>query len=441
MNSQIKLYKQLIAATTDKASKKQLQQMLNQTINDSKPKNKSFSVYKQPAAKIKELGFKTKKQFTEFTKTNQFQTKGFASETEFNKYYKNKLNQYNTINEIMNKNNNHTKTRKALEKKFNEIANPKTNITTMCLFFIKLSEGTTRDYAQRLAEHRQEFPKDNMVSDRGNIYKQVHVQRLNVIDTNINNFVNTRTYDYQKKEFNQLWKILKYDINAPERKGESSSPISLVIVKNAYSAPKLETFFGKKEYKPKETAWHDDNNIGIYHRYINYNINKKAKTFNELFKIDNCDYVENNKKANSCFLNILVDTYHAAFVNNKHYKFDGSYQDFCELLEVDNTNQDIGLTINQSLKFFKKFNLGLCVIGRYGIIEMFKPEKINKLIYPSSLYVLATNGHCYKLNKDINRLSQKIWKSDEILKDEMQKIEIKNMKTEYSIQKTEDIDK
>ena len=233
--NQIKLFKQLISLATDKASKKQLQNMLNQTMNDSKTKTKSktFSVYKQPAAKIKDLGFKTKKQFTEFTKTNQFQTKGFNSEAEFNKYYKNKLNQYNTINEIMNKNNNHTKTRKALEKKFNEIANPKQSITTMCLFFIKLSEGTTRDHAQRLAGHKLEFPKDNMVSDRGNIYKQVHVQRLNVIDANINNFVNTRTYDYQNKEFNQLWKILKYDINAPERKGESSSPISLVIVKNA----------------------------------------------------------------------------------------------------------------------------------------------------------------------------------------------------------------
>jgi hypothetical protein len=76
--NQIKLFKQLIAATTDKASKTQLQNMLNQTIKDIKPVNKSktFSVYSQPAAKIKALGFKTKKQFTEFSKTNEFQTKG-----------------------------------------------------------------------------------------------------------------------------------------------------------------------------------------------------------------------------------------------------------------------------------------------------------------------------------------------------------------------------
>jgi len=70
---------------------------------------------------------------------------------------------------------------------------------------------------------------------------------------------------------------------------------------------------------------------------------------------------------------------------------------------------------------------------------MFKPEKLNKSISPNSLYVLATNGHCYKLNKDINKLSKKIWKSDELLTDEMKKLDIKNMKTEYSIQNTDDI--
>lgn len=42
MNNKIKLFKQLIAVTTDKASKKQLQNMLKQTITESKPKTKSF---------------------------------------------------------------------------------------------------------------------------------------------------------------------------------------------------------------------------------------------------------------------------------------------------------------------------------------------------------------------------------------------------------------
>jgi hypothetical protein len=191
--NQIKLYKQLIAATADKESKKQLQQMLQQTINETKTKSKSFSVYKQPATKIKNLGFKTKKQFTEFTKTNQFKTKGFTSEAEFNKYYKSKLQQYNTINDIMTDKKNYTKKQVENEKLFNEIVKPKQNITTMCLFFIKLSVGNGTTYAQRMSEHRAQFPKDKMISNDNDIYKQVHVQRLNVVDSNIHKFVNTRT--------------------------------------------------------------------------------------------------------------------------------------------------------------------------------------------------------------------------------------------------------
>jgi hypothetical protein len=40
---------------------------------------------------------------------------------------------------------------------------------------------------------------------------------------------------------------------------------------------------------------------------INYNINKEA----ELFSIKQCDYVQENYKANSCFINMLVDSFPA----------------------------------------------------------------------------------------------------------------------------------
>ena len=137
MSDQIKLFKQLISVTTDKESKKQLQNMLNQTMKDIKPKSKSkFSIYKQPASKIKDLGFKTKKQFTEFSKTNQFQTKGFNSEAEFNKYYKNKLYQYNVINDIMTDKKNYTKKQVENEKLYNEMVTPAKKYTTMCLLYM-----------------------------------------------------------------------------------------------------------------------------------------------------------------------------------------------------------------------------------------------------------------------------------------------------------------
>ena len=186
---------------------------------------------------------------------------------------------------------NYTKKQVENEKIFNEIVKPKQNITTMCLFFIKLSVGDGTTYTQRMSEHRAQFPKDKMISNDNDIYKQVHVQRLNVIDSNIHKFVNTRTYNYHVNDFKQLWGILNYDVNAPKPAGESSSPIELIIVKGAHSSPDIKTFFGKTAYKVKDTVWNDDDNLGIYHTYIDYNINKKAKTFNELFKIDNCDYM------------------------------------------------------------------------------------------------------------------------------------------------------
>jgi hypothetical protein len=111
-----------------------------------------------------------------------------------------------------------------------------------------------------------------------------------------------------------------------------------------------------------------------------------AKSFNELSSIKQCDYVQENYKANSvgfttvvptnsCFINILVDSFHKSFVNNKHYKFNATYEDFRDLLDVELKTDNIGLTINKSLVFFKKFGIKLCVIERFGVIEMFEPEK------------------------------------------------------------------
>jgi hypothetical protein len=74
--------------------------MLKQTINDSKTKAKSFSVYKQPANKIKEWVSKLRNSSQNLAKKfliGWFSNKGFMSEDEFNKFYKNKLKQFKYI--------------------------------------------------------------------------------------------------------------------------------------------------------------------------------------------------------------------------------------------------------------------------------------------------------------------------------------------------------
>ena len=96
-------------------------------------------------------------------------------------------------------------------------------------------------------------------------------------------------------------------------------------------------------------------------------------------------------------MNILVDTYHTSFKKCNNYKFNATYDDFCDLLGLDLKNDSIGVSINKSLIFFKKFHLKLFVVGVYGIIESYKPEKANGKISPDCLYLLATNNnHVYK---------------------------------------------
>ena len=57
-------------------------------------------------------------------------------------------------------------------------------------------------------------------------------------------------------------------------------------------------------YDPINTDLHDNlNNHSLFFKYIDYSINKNAKTFSELVK------TENEQLKNSCYVNIIYDTY------------------------------------------------------------------------------------------------------------------------------------
>ena len=195
------------------------------------------------------------------------------------------------------------------------------------------------------------------------------------------------------------------------------------------------------DFKPDMSQlFADDIEGGMYHKYINYTKNNKATTFNDLFNVPKTDYVQENYKANSCFLNILVNTYRKSFEKCKHYKFNGTYEDFCDLLDIDMKNDNIGITINKSLDFFKKFSLGLTVLGVFGKISVFKPEKINKNINPRNLYLVVYNNHCYQLNEDLKSIEQKFaeWKTDSHIKKEIDGLDF-GLKADYFIRDVKDV--
>jgi len=93
--------------------------------------------------------------------------------------------------------------------------------------------------------------------------------------------------------------------------------------------------------------------------------------------------------------------------NVQYYKDDLTDEFLCNLLQIKNKDQNLGITIQQPIKFFKMFRFGLCVLDIY-LQERYryKPEKESKNINPSTLYILVHNNHTYKLNNNVSSFFQ-----------------------------------
>ena len=148
-----------------------------------------------------------------------------------------------------------------------------------------------------------------------------------------------------------------------------------------------------------------NNNIlnSVYNNYLYYDI----KNNNEY---ENNEYLKHNFKHNSCLLTVIIDTYYNQFNKKKSdgkrmFKNDITYEYLCDLLELEYKDSNIGCTIEESLKFFQKFNLGLKVFDNFcNLIYDYTPSKMNYNIKPSTLYLITINSHVFRLKDDIKSL-------------------------------------
>lgn len=151
----------------------------------------------------------------------------------------------------------------------------------------------------------------------------------------------------------------------------------------------------------------------VINKYIKYKINTKKEKLNilsDLFDVDAslCRYVQENYKANSCFINEIINTYHDQFNKKRpngtrYYKHALTYPYLCALLNIENKHQDIGLTVNESFKFFNHYGLGLDLINHVGErILKYRPKdrKLNKDISPAVLRLLIHNNHVIKISNN-----------------------------------------
>ena len=137
---------------------------------------------------------------------------------------------------------------------------------------------------------------------------------------------------------------------------------------------------------------------GIYSRYVN--ISKSVKSVED----------------NSCFVKLIVKRFQKAFEQaydqkSKSYKFELTTKSLCDLCGIEYRNDNIGLSVNKSLAFFKKFHLGLHVFGPFGTIFKYKPEKRNRHLNPSSLFIFILNNHCYEINENVKEFERLHWEN------------------------------
>jgi len=102
-----------------------------------------------------------------------------------------------------------------------------------------------------------------------------------------------------------------------------------------------------------------DNNA-ICYKHIDYVVNKEAKTFADIFTfVEANENIESNLKSNSCYFNIIISTYKESMErvmkNGKRAYRDLTPEYLCQIMEVENKDQDLGLSIRASLNSFKSF--------------------------------------------------------------------------------------
>ena len=222
-------------------------------------------------------------------------------------------------------------------------------------------------------ENEEDIPRDRKIAFRDHLGKPyiMRFRRYLIIDRisrrHVNRFIGKRIYDYNDNDFNRVVKFLD---TSEDFKMFNKDYINCIIIidsltnidNKAESADLLEDdlFMSREEY-------------GVFSRYVN--INKRVR----------------NVEDNSCFVNLIVKRFQKAFekasIQYKKYKFVLTTETFCDLCGIEYRNENIGLSVNKSLAFFKKFNLGLHVYGPFGSIFKYKPEKRNKHLNPSNLLI------------------------------------------------------
>lgn len=220
---------------------------------------------------------------------------------------------------------------------------------------------------------------------------------VGVTQARIQEFNQRRTFDYEREKWDNLTTILEDDNFFADFYSERSHYVNAIIVKE------VNTIKASTSYDLLTTPLHESSiNKAIHNKYINYKTNAKATDFASLFKTEK----GLNERANSCYINAILNTFQEAFNKKKpdgKRKFkELTYDSVMVMLNMDYKYDNIGLSINKSLPFFERFRIGLDVLDPFhNIVFQYRPDKLNDQINPQVLRIVVNNNHCFQLNENV----------------------------------------
>ena len=274
--------------------------------------------------------------------------------------------------------------------------------------------STVKLYKEIAVQDVRYFGPRAFKGDEDSAYGLVKEMKTKTTSSGVQAFDNTKTYKRTKEEdteFNNLVILLEEDeafLNFTKSEGFTYVDCIEIVHVSRRSR-------NTKPADPLAVLLHAANyNEFIYNPNIKNEVNTAAKKFSELYLEGDSIATKKEEEvaANSCYVNLIYAAYHKQFDalkpdgTRKHKEL--TKESLFTTLGLDtNRTQNVGLSIHNSVEFFKKHKIGLKVYDIFNTnIFTFTPEKPNKNISPDFLRVLVHNNHVYRINQNIKALEQ-----------------------------------
>jgi hypothetical protein len=211
-----------------------------------------------------------------------------------------------------------------------------------------------------------------------------------------------------KMKWNKVIRLLTSNVDFKTNYNNFGSYMDIVIFTNIQPIPDIISHLSPDFLN--RLYMRDAVKNAIFNKYTLYSINKNAKDFEELIKVDYNDYINKNFRKNACFLTAIINKFYNRF--NK-IKSDGkraykelTYDRLCEVLGVENKPENIAVSIQNAVeKFFIPFKLCLDVYDIFmNVVYSYRPDIQSK--YYEVLKIMIHDDHIYELNNNLHSLSQ-----------------------------------